>query len=331
MSAIASQGSLTQPSMFPTMPTAGEQRDFAQKLRSQTLACRLRLEKLGTRKALTTEQRKEAAEPFGADHKSLSASKKILDTRDPAFRAVRSVLSRAKSHWKAMTTPYPEPGIRLIRKASVELFDQFMNQCAIDLDESVKALQAKYPELKDRASVALAQLFDDADYPSRIDTAFGLEWDFPSVEPPAHLKQLHPDLYEAECKKIEARFSVAVEQAEQAFVAQFQHLVSHLVERLKGDGAGGDGKPKVFRDSAVANLNEFFASFRQLDIGSSTKLQQLVAQAEHAVAGITADELRENTDARVTVAASLGQVAEQIDSLMVNKPDRKIELPEEGQ
>ena len=68
-----------------------------------------------------------------------------------------------------MTTPYPEPGIRLIRRASIELFTQFMNQCAADLDEAVKQLQAKYPELRERAAVALGDLFNEHDYPTRVD------------------------------------------------------------------------------------------------------------------------------------------------------------------
>lgn len=46
--------------------------------------------------------------------------------------------------------------------------------------------------------------------------------------------------------------------------------------------------------------------------------------------GITAGELRDNPNARSTVQASLSQVAQQIDELMVNKPDRLIVLEEEG-
>ena len=42
--------------------------------------------------------------------------------------------------------------------------------------------------------------------------------------------------------------------AEQAFVSEFAKLVSHLAERL----SGSDGERKVFRDSAVTNLTEFF-------------------------------------------------------------------------
>jgi hypothetical protein len=40
-----------------------------------------------------------------------------------------------------------------------------------------------------------------------------------------------------------------------------------------------DGQPKVFRDSAVENLREFFGRFRRLNIRSSPDLDELVQQA----------------------------------------------------
>jgi hypothetical protein len=79
----------------------------------------------------------------------------------------------------------------------------------------------------------------------------GRRWDFPSVEPPDYLRQLHPDLYAQECHRVRARFDEAVKLAEEAFLVELAQLVSHLCERLSGSD---DGKPKVFRDSAVTNL-----------------------------------------------------------------------------
>ena len=48
---------------------------------------------LGVRKALSTEQKAQAAESFGAEGQFLSAAKKLLDTTHPAFRSVSSVRS----------------------------------------------------------------------------------------------------------------------------------------------------------------------------------------------------------------------------------------------
>jgi len=53
---------------------------------------------------------------------------------------------------------------------------------------------------------------------------------------------------------VAARFEEAVRLAEQAFASELADLVDHLAERLS---PGADGRPKVFRDSAIANFSEF--------------------------------------------------------------------------
>ncbi len=69
--------------------------------------------------------------------------------------------------------------------------------------------------------------------------------------------------------RVHERFESAVELAEQAFATELQRLTAHLAERLTGLH---DAPPKVFRDSAVENLREFFERFRRLNIRSSPEL-----------------------------------------------------------
>ena len=78
-------------------PTTQEKREFAGKLREQTVACRVRRAKFGVRRALSTDQIADVAEEFHADSGVLRATKRILDTKDPAWRAVSRLLAQAKS------------------------------------------------------------------------------------------------------------------------------------------------------------------------------------------------------------------------------------------
>ena len=137
-----------------------------------------------------------------------------------------------------------------------------------------------------------------------------MSWDFPSVEPPAYLLQLNPALYEQ-----------AVQLAEEAFTSELAKLVSHLTERLTGQD---DGKPKVFRDSAVENLREFFDRFRLLNVRSSQQLDELVDQARRAVNGIDPQDLRKSESLREHVASQLVTVQGTLDGLMVDRPRRNI-------
>jgi hypothetical protein len=284
-------------------------------------AARLSFTWLGVRKTLTSQQKNQAAESFGAEGKFLSAGKKLLDTSHPAFKAVTAIRSRAVSYWKGVSLPYPEPGIRLIRQDAINEFD---NQLAIfrdELGQAVEVLDGRYDEMRNAARDRLGELFNPSDYPPSLAGTFAIEHEYPSVEPPSYLRQLNPELYEQECQRVQARFNEAVQLAEQAFMDELSQLVEHLAERLSGQV---DGKPKVFRDSAVANLTEFFERFGQLNIHSNRELDELVSNAQRVVRGVQPGELRNNQSLRHDVSSQLARVQSVLDGLLVDRPRRNI-------
>lgn len=308
-------------------PATGNTINFAAELRKQTSACRVRHFKMRTRRSLTRSQVAQAAQPFDAEADVLTAAKKLFDTRDPAYRAVVRVRQRATKFWQSMTVPYPEAGIRLIKRERIADFDKQMRDFRDQLEDAVTGLQDRYEALIVEARHRLGTLFNQADYPDRVDTEFEMEWDFPSVDPPGYLKNLNPALYEQQSRLIAARFEEAVKRTEEVFMERFRDLVAHLAERLKGDV---DGKPKRFKDSSVENLTAFFEEFKALNVGSSVDLDRLMAQAQSLVAGVTPDALREADDTRRHVADGLTAIQGNLDALMEARPRRAIRLEEEN-
>ena len=284
-------------------------------------AVRLSLRWLGCRKTLTAEQKAEAADTFDASGRFLTAGKKLLDTKHPAFRAVTNVRGQIVALWKGMTLPFPEPGIRLIRQDQIEAFHAQMTERKGDLESAAEQLNERFEELKSAARERLGRLFNPHDYPTSLRGMFAVEWDFPSVEPPSYLAELNPALYEEECRRVAARFDEALTLAEEAFSTELAQLVAHLTERLSGSV---DGKPKVFRDSVVTNLVEFFERFRQLNVRSNDELDGLVVQAQQLVQGIEPQALRDNRVLRQTVAAELGELRGTLDQFLVDRPRRNI-------
>jgi hypothetical protein len=284
-------------------------------------AVRLSLSWLGVRKTLNSEQKAQAADTFGAEGAFLSAGKKLLDTRHPKFKAVTAVKNRVTQFWRSLSLPYPENGVRLIRQDKIDTFDAQMREFRDELDEAVTELDRHYASLKSAASQRLGTLYDPTDYPPSLRGMFSIEWDFPSVEPPEYLRQLNPELYEQECNRVQERFSEAARLAEETFVAELAKLVSHLTERLSGTD---DNRPKIFRDSAVSNLTEFFERFRQLNVRSNEQLDQLVTDAQRIVRGVEPQQLRDNQGLRQHVATELSAVQSVLDGLLVDRPRRNI-------
>ena len=293
----------------------------AQRLRSTMAAVRVMFVWLGVRKSLTPDQRSQAADTFGAESEFVSAGKKLLDTSHSAYKAVTAVRGRVLAYWKGISLPYPEPGIRLIRQDDIPAFNVQLTSLRDELQEAVATLDAHYAELKAAARRRLGRLFNAADYPTSMRGMFDVSYDFPSVEPPDYLRQLSPQLYQQEAQRVAARFDQAIELAEQAFTEELSKLVSHLSERLSGTD---DGKPKVFRDSAVENLREFFDRFRHLNVRSSQQLDELVVQAQRVVSGVQPQTLRDNQSLRQRVATQLSSVQSVLDGLLLDRPRRNI-------
>ena len=298
--------------------------EASDRLRTTMAAVRVCFTWFGTRKTLSPEQKAQAAESFGAEGQYLTAGKKLLDSTHPAFKTVTAIRGRILSFWKGISLPFPEPGLRLIRQQDIASFDVQMTTLRVELEEAVSQLDRHYDELRTAARNRLGSLYNSGDYPASLRGLFGIAWEFPSVEPPEYLSQLSPRLFEQECERVTARFDEAVQLAEEAFVTELNRLVSHLSDRLSGQE---DGRPKVFRDTAVENLREFFTRFQQLNVRSNADLDTLVDQARRILRGVEPQQLRDNAARRQQVASQLAGVQASLDGLMVDRPRRSILRP----
>ena len=293
----------------------------AQWFRETTAAVRVSFTWFGVRKSLTNEQKIQAAESFGAEGEYLSARKKIIDTKHAAYKEVTTVRGKVVAYWKSLTLPYPEPGIRLIRQHQIDVFNNQMIDYRSELDQAVAKLDQHYAELKRTAQRRLGELFNAADYPLSLRGLFAVDCDFPNVEPPDYLCQLNPAIYEQEKARVASRFEQAVSLAEQAFISEFGKLIEHLTERLS---SSGDGERKIFRDSAITNLTEFFNRFRDLNVRSNEDLDSLVERAQQIVSGVEPQALRDNSGLRNQITTQLSHVQSVIDGMLVDQPRRRI-------
>ena len=294
---------------------------YSDELRSTMAAVRVSLKWFGTRKSVSSLQKTEAARPFNAEGKFLSVGKKLIDTTHPAWKTVTSVRGAILGYWRDRSLPFPEDGIRLIKRHDIDTFNETMRRHQNDLDESVWRLNEHYDELKANAQQRLGRLYQESDYPTTLIGMFEVTWDYPNVEPPDYLRDYNPSLFREESQRVRSRFNEAVQLAEEAFTSELSKLVTHLLDKLSGDT---DGKPKIFRDTAVTNLSEFFERFHRLSIGSNEELEQLVEQAKQIMTGVPAQQLRDSATLRQQINQQLTGVQSTLDSLMIDRPRRNL-------
>ena len=293
----------------------------SQRLRQNFAAVRVAFTWFGVRKSLNADQKAQAAEHFSAEGQYLSAAKKLLDTKHEAFQTVTGVRSQIISFWKGMSLPYPDPGVRLIRQDDVDRFNTRMTTYRDELAAAVVNLDQHFDQLKNAARDRLGSLYNPADYPPTLLGLFAVDFDWPSVEPPEYLLRLNPHLFEQERQRIAARFDEAVQLAEEAFTAEFSKLVAHLTERLT---AAADGERKIFRDSAITNLTQFFERFKNLNVRSNADLDRLVETARQVVSGADPHIVRNSASLRQQITTQLSTVQAALDGMLVDQPRRRI-------
>lgn len=295
----------------------------SERLRENFSACRLKFKWMGTSKTLSADQKSQAAEAFDADSASISAGKRLIDVKHDTWKALTSIKSQATKYWKENSLPFPETGLRLIRQERIEDFNSTFEDFREQLESGVRLLDEQFAEIKEAARVRLGSLFDISDYPSSssLGEEFQIQWEFPSVDAPDYLRRLNPEVYAEQTRRVAQRFDQAVEMAESAFIEELDRLVNHLASRLAGDE---DEKPKVFRNSAVTNMSEFFTRFRELNIRSNDQLDDLVQRCESLMQGVQPQSLRDNDSLRRSLSTNLSAVQSSLDQLVVDRPRRNI-------
>jgi hypothetical protein len=207
--------------------------DLTTKLQAETAATKVSTKKFGVRRALPKEKTQQAALTFGASVDSLRATKRLIDPSSAPYLAVSAVFYQINQFWKNSTIPYPESGIRLLRRDRIDEFNSRMVVYRAELDQATAALQEAYEGIRNQAEADLGSLFDEADYPTNIAEEFSVDWEFPSVKPPNFLKQLNPELYAQQEARLAAKFDEAIAMTERAFSNEFSGLVEHLFDRLQ--------------------------------------------------------------------------------------------------
>ena len=303
------------------LETAHDSTTHGDELRSTMAAVRVSLKWFGTRKSVSSLQKTEAARPFNAEGKFLSVGKKLIDTTHPAWKTVTGVRGTILGYWRDRSLPFPEDGIRLIKRQDIDTFNETMRRYQNELDEAVWRLNEHYDELKANAQQRLGRLFQESDYPTTLIGMFEVTWNYPNVEPPNYLQDYNPRLFREESQRVRSRFNEAVRLAEEAFTSELSKLVAHLIDKLSGDT---DGKPKIFRDTAVTNLSEFFERFQRLSIGSNEELEQVVGQARQIMGNIPPQQLRDSATLRQQINGQLANVQSTLDQLMIDRPRRNL-------
>lgn len=265
------------------------------------------------------------------DKDSLRVSKKIIDA--PEFEAIEQIDSQIRGFLmkKALPSIF-QSGVYLVPIPMIGEIDVVLQNYQASRAELVNAVCLAYGRIREDAKTRLLDLYSAGDYLTEGDlrAQFEMRFEYIGFDVPMTLKEIDAQLFEREKEKTIKRWNDAGDEIMFAVRESMSDLVSHAIDRLSGSTVEGE-KPKTFRASTITNIQEFLDSFSSRNIVNDTDLEALVDKAKLLLKGVDPQKLRgaENESIRDSLRSSFQEVKMQLDTMMENRPTRKMHLSAE--
>ena len=199
------------------------------------------------------------------------------------------------------TLPWSDNGQRLLPTVKFMPFEKAMNERLEEFDRLVDAFVKVYPSLITAQAMALGDMFKRSDYPSphEIRQKFSCRVNYLPV-PKSH--DFRIDVGDQATAELKAKLEeLATKRVQEAHATLWERLYKHLErmsDRLKIDKVDGEEKTRRFSHTLVTGGMELCDLLKDLNITGDQNLENARVRLEKVLAGVDAEELRENMDAR---------------------------------
>lgn len=282
----------------------------------RAVCVQLQISRLGTRRKIDS-----GAVQTDADRELVHVSADIL--KAPELEAIKTH-DRALAEYIKNLASGPaifKGGVYMVALSLIEQLDAEVMRRLATRAELVEKFLTVYETRRQQTSAQLASLADRVKWPTldRVRASFDAEIRYLALDTPETLKGIKAEIFERERVKAEREWSAALDECRQVLRAAFADLVEHLADRLT---PGENGKPKIFRDSLVKNMDEFLSTFQARNIADDAALAELVERARGVMRGVSAQDLRDQDALRAAVAMSMKDIKSAIDPLVTDRPSR---------
>jgi len=252
-------------------------------------------------------------------HEWVTATKKLVDPE--SLKPICKIGNAARSYLVGVSLPFPIQGMVFAPKEMVSRVDKRLEEFRTEFHQAVDAFVQEYPRLRETAMTCLAELFNEVDYPIRVEERFGFAWRFIILDVPnGKAGVLSPELYEREKEKFIQTMEEARTLAIESLREEFATMVERITERFTNPG---DGKPKVFKNATVGSFYEFFETFKERNIFRDEQLAQLVERAQAVLGGVSADSIRTNESLRAKIRGGMAEIENAMSEGLI-RPRRRI-------
>lgn len=227
------------------------------------------------------------------------------------LEAVHKKTTEIRKAYYANTLPWGIEGTQLLPTANYLSFMTEFRAAKGEWQQLTSAFLRRYDDLRSNARGFLAQMYNDTDYPSRLEVARKFNIDMAVF--PVPNADFRVSIASDELTRIQADVETRVREAgatamKEVWNRLYQH-VEHIAERL-ADPAN------VFRDSMLVSANETCDMLTRLNILDDPDLERMRLEVSHKLVGFHPDALRNDPDLRRDTAAEAKKIMDQMSVFM---------------
>ena len=249
-------------------------------------------------------------------NKKLSIEGLLLTMLDQRTNLGLDVSQEVRKYFKEKTMTYGR-SLGIIPAKNYFNFLQDIGNFRLEFNTEKENIIRNIEEVIANARAANGDLFDRNNYPSIAELEANIYFSIEANPVPAtndydKLADLTPE--EIELLKKEAVLSnqSKLESAMQDLFGRLMKGLIHAAERLKDDD---NGEMQIFRDSLIGNIGKAVEAAETLNIEDNDQLQQFTDKIKDVFDGLSAQELRTNSQLRKETAAKAADIAQKMSEL----------------
>jgi hypothetical protein len=238
-----------------------------------------------------------------------------------ALAPLEKIAGSARNAHYSLTMPWSDSGARLLPAAVYLDYQAKMRAFREDYAAAVEVFVTGYEAHKEAARKQLGNLFKDSDYPTLGDVRrrFGMSV---AIDPVPAGEDFRVSLGDAQAAmiraEIEQRAASQLESAMRDLYQRVADVTGRMAERLTAykPGEKGQRAEGTFKDSLVGNVRELAALLPALNVTGDPRLNAIAKRMESELIQHDATELREDLEARKSVADAAAAILADVSDLL---------------
>ena len=282
-------------------------------LGSAGMLCELSIGQWGNRRS----DRKAAGELAAskkAKEKMISVSKRLVSS--PTLKAIGDVAIKARTsaHYP-LTMPWGDNGWRYLPGLNFVQYHEQMTAMENEFNSLLGKFRGEYALLREEARIALGEMFDASVYPpvARVMTKFRFEYNYMPV----------PERNDFRVDIANEQKQMLLDSCERFYTQQITKAVADrweiardkvvwLIDRMNDSD---DGKPKVFKESALLDAQSIIDLLDTFNITNDPALSKVASDLRSATKNLDAKSLRESESLRRATKQKLEEAIANLPSL----------------